>query len=123
MKRVFSSEVSQYIGSEVTVAGWVATVRSHGKLLFIDLRDMMGQVQIVFGPKHSKDIFDLANTMRPEWVIQVVGHVQKRPEGMENPGIPTPCEVSQLRDWRVAGCFEPCLGGFGLGKGVHYMIS
>ncbi|KKU85746.1 MAG: hypothetical protein A2667_03420 [Candidatus Wildermuthbacteria bacterium RIFCSPHIGHO2_01_FULL_47_27] len=89
MKRVFSSEVSQYIGSEVTVAGWVATVRSHGKLLFIDLRDMMGQVQIVFGPKHSKDIFDLANTMRPEWVIQVVGHVQKRPEGMENPGIPT----------------------------------
>lgn len=89
MKRIFSAEVIKYIGSEVTVAGWVATVRSHGKLLFIDLRDMAGQVQIVFGSQQSPDIIKLASTLRPEWTIEVTGHVQRRPAGMENSNIET----------------------------------
>ena len=70
------------VGEKVEVYGWVATRRDHGKLVFIDLRDRSGVLQIVFTPK-SKD-YDLAQKFRSEWVLKVVGLVQQRPGTMVN---------------------------------------
>ena len=68
--------------------GWVATRRDHGKLIFIDLRDRWGIVQIVFGPK-DESLFKLVEKLRPEWVVKIEGTVKERPKGMENSEIPT----------------------------------
>ena len=85
MKRTFAIETTKYIGKEVRVCGWVNSRRDHGKIIFIDLRDKSGIVQVVFDEKTYKSAKDL----RGEWVIEVVGEVQKRPKGMENPKIET----------------------------------
>lgn len=70
------------------LAGWVAKRRDHGKIIFIDLRDKTGVSQLVFTPE-NKEVYDLANSLRPEWVIKVKGEVKKRPKGMENPNLET----------------------------------
>ena len=77
------------VGSEVTLAGWVHRRRDHGGLIFIDLRDWKGIVQVVFNPEIAPQIHDIAQGLRNEWVIQVKGKVSPRPEGTENPRIPT----------------------------------
>jgi len=69
---------------EVILAGWVDRRRDHGNLIFIDLRDRSGVVQIVFNPEISKDCHELAGTLRSEYVVQVTGKVSPRPEGTEN---------------------------------------
>ena len=71
------------IGEEVKIAGWVDVRRDHGKLIFIDLRDMSGKVQMVALPNH-KEAHETASKLRSEWVIEVVGKVNKRPEKMVN---------------------------------------
>lgn len=71
-------------GTSVTLCGWVHTRRDHGGLIFIDLRDRYGLTQVVFHPDTSKEAFTLAETLRPEWVIQVTGKVTKRLAGTEN---------------------------------------
>ena len=75
---------SSQVGKLVKLAGWVAKRRDHGGLIFIDLRDSTGLVQIVFDPEISVDSHKLANQLRPEWVISVSGEVRLRPEGTEN---------------------------------------
>ncbi|MEX2007878.1 MAG: aspartate--tRNA ligase [Candidatus Spechtbacterales bacterium] len=71
-------------GTTVTLAGWVSARRDHGKLVFLDLRDETGTVQVVISPK-SKAAYEAAQDIRDEWVLSVVGTVQKRPESMVNP--------------------------------------
>ncbi|MDP3975335.1 MAG: aspartate--tRNA ligase [bacterium] len=78
-----------HIDQEVTLAGWVHRRRDHGNLIFIDLRDRYGLTQVVFDPDHKKDSHGLAESLRPEFVIQIKGRVRKRPEGMENKGLET----------------------------------
>ncbi|KKT57259.1 MAG: Aspartyl-tRNA synthetase [Parcubacteria group bacterium GW2011_GWC1_45_13] len=68
--------------------GWVNVRRDHGKLIFIDLRDRWGIVQIVFNPK-NKELLGLADKLRPEWVVKIEGVVKERPEGMKNADIAT----------------------------------
>ncbi len=80
---------AQNIGEKVYLSGWVHRIRHHGGLIFIDLRDRSGIVQLVFDPSTSKESYDIADTVGNEWVISVEGKVRKRPEGMENPKIPT----------------------------------
>ncbi len=70
-------------GTEVTLAGWVATRRDHGGVAFLDLRDVSGIVQVVV---HDPDV---AHPLRDEFCIKVVGRVSRRPEGNENPDLPT----------------------------------
>ncbi len=82
MKRIMIEETSKYVGKKVKVAGWVHSRRDHGKLIFIDLRDRSGLLQVVFTGKE-------ANALRPEWVISVEGSINKRPEGMINKELPT----------------------------------
>tara|TARA_Y100001936_G_C16063179_1_gene665496 strand:+ start:221 stop:2014 length:1794 start_codon:yes stop_codon:yes gene_type:complete len=73
----------------VNVAGWVDSWRDHGSLLFLDLRDSTGTIQIVFDKSVSSKNHDIASSIRNEWVIQIKGTVKKRIEGAENPNIPT----------------------------------
>jgi aspartyl-tRNA synthetase len=76
------------IGTEVRLAGWVAKRRDHGGLIFVDLRDRSGIVQCRFDPEIG-EAFVTAETIRPEWVVSVVGEVAHRPEGTENPNMAT----------------------------------
>ena len=77
------------IGSEVHIAGWVWSRRDHGGVVFIDLRDRSGVVQVVADPAVVDGIVDAAQRLRDEWVVRVTGVVRERPEGMRNPRIDT----------------------------------
>jgi aspartyl-tRNA synthetase len=71
-------------GQKVTLAGWVERRRDHGGLIFIDLRDREGLVQVVFNPEKSKECHDIASRLRNEYVIRTGGEVTLRPPGTEN---------------------------------------
>ena len=77
------------VGKSITVAGWVNRRRDHGNLIFIDLRDRSGLLQVVFNPKLSSSAHKNAQMLRGEWVIQVSGDVVQRIQGSENPDLPT----------------------------------
>ncbi len=77
------------IGSTIHLAGWVFRRRDHGGLIFVDLRDRSGILQVVFNPDGAKDAHELAHGLRGEFVIKVSGVVRRRPEGTENPNLPT----------------------------------
>ncbi|MBI2039121.1 MAG: aspartate--tRNA ligase [Candidatus Niyogibacteria bacterium] len=81
--RILTTETMGRVGKTVRLAGWVAVRRDHGKLIFIDLRDMSGIVQVVFSPDHA-ELMETASRLRPEWVIAVEGVVKERPRGMVN---------------------------------------
>ena len=76
-------------GEDVVLCGWVGSRRDHGKLIFIDMRDRYGMTQVVFLPKECPEIYQIAQTLRSEFVIRLSGKVGKRPKGMENSKIPT----------------------------------
>ena len=78
-----------HVGSVITVAGWVHTRRDHGNLIFIDLRDRSGLLQVVFNPENSAAAHELAGSLRSEWVIQVTGNLAARLEGADNPELET----------------------------------
>jgi aspartyl-tRNA synthetase len=71
-------------GSQVVIAGWVNSRRDHGGLIFIDLRDRTGIVQVVFNPEVNNEVHDSAHAIRNEFVLQIKGEVRNRPEGTEN---------------------------------------
>ncbi len=79
----------KHIGTKVTLAGWVDRRRDHGGLIFIDLRDSEGLVQVVFNPETSKQCHQVASDMRSEYVVKVGGKVASRPSGTENPKLAT----------------------------------
>ncbi|MDD4340006.1 MAG: aspartate--tRNA ligase [Syntrophales bacterium] len=76
-------------GRTVVLMGWTHRRRDHGGVIFVDLRDREGLVQIVFNPEISPDIHREAHRIRSEYVIAVRGQVRTRPEGMQNPGLKT----------------------------------
>ena len=88
MSRVYSIHTPQCIGQSVSVSGWVNARRDHGGLIFVDLRDHTGIVQLVIHPEQT-DAFGLAETVRDEFVLRVIGTVKEREEGLKNPNIPT----------------------------------
>ncbi len=77
------------IGRNVTLCGWVFRRRDHGGLIFVDLRDRSGILQVVFSPEASPDAHRQAHTLRSEYVIAVSGTIRKRPPGTENPAMST----------------------------------
>jgi aspartyl-tRNA synthetase len=77
------------IGKNITLCGWVSRRRDHGGLIFIDLRDRSGILQIVFSPDVSGNAHGNAHDLRSEYVLSVSGEIRKRPEGTENPNMPT----------------------------------
>ena len=88
MQRTQIKETKNCVNQKVKVCGWVNTVRSHGKILFVDLRDRSGILQVVFTPKDEK-LYELAQKLRPEWVIAIQGEIKERPKAMVNPKIET----------------------------------
>ena len=79
----------KHVGTKVTLAGWVDRRRDHGNLIFIDLRDTKGIVQVVFNPEISSLCHEIASEMRNEYVVRISGEVAPRPPGTENPKLPT----------------------------------
>jgi len=81
------------VGQEVDLYGWVANRRDHGKIIFIDLRDRTGVIQVVFTPSTSSrqgpHMYETAAKLRSEWVVRIKGIVKLRPEKMVNADIPT----------------------------------
>ena len=78
-----------HAGEQVTIAGWVHRRRDHGGVIFLDLRDRYGIVQVTINPNLSKETLEAVSNVRMEWVLQITGAVQKRPAGMENPKMRT----------------------------------
>ena len=79
----------ELVGKEITLHGWVQKRRDHGGVIFIDLRDREGVMQVVFNPQHNQTAFEIADTLRPEYVIEVTGTVALRGEGLTNPNLKT----------------------------------
>ena len=77
------------IGSEVSLSGWVDSIRDHGGIIFIDLRDRKGVTQVMFDPAGTPEVSARAAQLRPESVISVAGKVVPRPEGTVNASLPT----------------------------------
>ncbi|MBU2632632.1 aspartate--tRNA(Asn) ligase [Patescibacteria group bacterium] len=84
MSRVFTNQLEDFIGKEALVKGWVKLRRDHGKLIFLDVRDKEGIVQVVVNAKVSESAFEKAKQLRPEDVVGIVGKVNKRPENAIN---------------------------------------
>jgi aspartyl-tRNA synthetase len=80
---------TDHVDQEVRVAGWVHRRRDHGGLIFIDLRDRTGLLQLVFRPEEAPEAHAAAHSLRPEHVLSARGKVVKREEGKENPELPT----------------------------------
>ncbi len=76
-------------GQEVLLAGWVHRRRDHGRLIFVDLRDTSGLVQVVFNPKTAPEAHAVAEQLRNEYVLHVRGTVSPRPAGTENAALPS----------------------------------
>lgn len=77
--RTYIKDLKDKIGEEVTIAGWIDVRRDQGKMVFLDLRDMSGKVQAVVLPNHTEAL-EVAQRVRPEWVVSVSAQVNKRPE-------------------------------------------
>nr|VFK51468.1 MAG: aspartyl-tRNA synthetase [Candidatus Kentron sp. TUN]VFK57864.1 MAG: aspartyl-tRNA synthetase [Candidatus Kentron sp. TUN]VFK66700.1 MAG: aspartyl-tRNA synthetase [Candidatus Kentron sp. TUN] len=90
MRTRFCGEINESLIDEyVVVCGWAHRRRDHGGVIFVDLRDREGIVQVVFDPKASDDAFRVAEQVRNEFVLQIEGRVRIRPDGTENPDMPT----------------------------------
>jgi aspartyl-tRNA synthetase len=87
MKRLLVEETSTKVGEEVKVEGWIHTRRDHGKIIFIDIRDRSGILQVVFVP--GSKAYEKVAEVRPEWVISLTGLIKARPEKMINPKMVT----------------------------------
>ncbi len=83
MKRILVQKTTERAGERVLLKGWVNSIRSHGKIIFVDLRDISGRAQLVFSPQ-QEEVFDKAQLLKPESVIEVEGMVKQRPSSMVN---------------------------------------
>ena len=86
--RVLTDKLSDFLGKEVMVEGWVNSRRDHGGLIFIDLRDHKGIIQLVVTPE-TKESFELAEAVRDEFVLRATGKMRERALELINPNIPT----------------------------------
>ena len=77
------------IGQEIVLQGWVQRIRDHGGLIFIDLRDRAGLIQAVIDPQKQPEFFNIAEGIRSEFVLEIAGKIERRPEGTENPNLST----------------------------------
>ena len=87
MKRIFINETINKRGERIKVSGWVNVRRDHGKIIFIDLRDRSGLLEVVFAG--NEELRKKADKLRSEWVIWMEGRVKERPENLKNPKIET----------------------------------
>src|SRR4030065_2143510 len=79
----------EFMDKDITLSGWVNKRRDHGKLIFLDLRDFSGIIQLIFNPIINKDSYKIAKNIRNEYVVNVTGSVRMRSKDTVNPSIPT----------------------------------
>jgi aspartyl-tRNA synthetase len=110
----------EFMDGEVTIMGWVQRRRDHGGLIFVDLRDREGIVQLVFNPEDASGAHKKAHSLRSEFVLAVKGIVSRRPEGTENPQLKTGQVEVKVKEFKILRLFGPpfhdrgpdrCLGG------------
>ncbi len=89
MERILTKETNKKVGEKIKLAGWVQSIRSHGKIIFFDLRDCSGVAQIVFTSQDNPTLYSQAKEVKPEWVVEIEGEVRERPEQMRNEEIET----------------------------------
>ncbi|MEW6532888.1 MAG: aspartate--tRNA ligase [Thermodesulfobacteriota bacterium] len=103
-----STDVSKdLVDKEVLLMGWVLRRRDHGGVIFVDLRDRAGLVQVVFNPEYAPEAHRKAHHLRPEWVIAVRGVVRLRPEESINPDLPTGAIEVFAEELRTLNSSEP----------------
>jgi aspartyl-tRNA synthetase len=111
MKRwrdLYCGEVNpERVGETVSVAGWVARRRDHGGLIFIDLRDHTGIVQLVVNPDHAPEAAKVAHDVRSEFVVQARGDVVRRAPEAVNPNVPTGEVEIQVSELEIVARSEP----------------
>lgn len=105
------------VGRKVTVMGWVRTHRDHGRVIFLDLWDHAGIVQVVADPTVSPDAYEAAQRLRSEYVIAVTGEVRARPAGTENPALRT--GAVEVAVWAITVLNEARVPPFPLGEGTR----
>ncbi len=108
------------VGRRVTLAGWVDTRRDHGGLVFIDLRDYSGKVQLVINPELAADAAETAHDIRNEFVVQAEGEVVRRDPKNVNPNIPTGEIEVQVDALRIVSRSEPL--PFQIGEDVDEVL-
>lgn len=116
MERIFVEKTPDHAEKNVKVCGWVHSRRDHGKIIFIDLRDRTGILQIVFVPS-NKGVYEIAESLRSEWVISVEGKIGQRPKGMENPELKTgliemQAEKIEILNNAITPPFSPDANGY-----------
>lgn len=89
MKRTLLKETPEKIDQTVVVRGWVHVRRDHGKLIFLDIRDRSALMQVVVNAQVSKEAYEAATLLRPEYVVEIEGKVNKRPDKLINPKLTT----------------------------------
>ena len=88
-QRTLSADTAGMVGQETTIKGWVKTRRDHGKLIFLDIVDRSGIVQVVVNPKASESAYSEATGLKPEYVVEITGIVKNRPPQTVNKDLPT----------------------------------
>lgn len=83
-QRVLASDAKEHIGKNIRIAGWVRIRRDHGKLIFLDIRDRSGIIQVVVNPQVSENAHKIAQELKPEYVVEIEGKVNERPGGAAN---------------------------------------
>lgn len=106
MTRTLVKDLTAQMGQTITVNGWVHTRRDHGGLIFIDLRDHTGIIQLVVQPEHT-EAFGLAEHVRDEFVIAATGTVKERDETLKNPNIPMGAIEVVVTEIRLLNKSEP----------------
>jgi aspartyl-tRNA synthetase len=106
MERILTRDLTDKIGQTVKVSGWVNSRRDHGGLIFIDLRDHNGLIQLVINPEQA-EAFGLAESVRDEYVISATGTIKEREEGLKNPNIATGSIEIVTSDLRLLNKSEP----------------
>ncbi len=105
MKRTFNIQAAQLAGEKISVSGWVHSRRDHGGLIFVDLRDHTGLLQLVFN-SDNPEAFSLADELRDEFVIRAEGMVRERAAGLKNDKIPTGAVELVVERLTLLNCAE-----------------
>ena len=107
MERTYIGNATEKIGQNVRLNGWIAVRRDHGKLIFFDLRDSTGLIQLVVNPKISPDAHKISNEVRNEYVVQIEGLVKNREEKLVNPNIPNGKIEIEVKDVIILNKSQP----------------
>jgi len=107
MKRTYIKDSVSEIGKEIKIMGWVHVRRDHGKLIFLDIRDATGIVQVVVNPKVSEKAHKSAEKLRGEYVISIEGKVKERGKDLVNPDMPTGTVEIEATKIEILSSAEP----------------